>query len=143
MSLEKKTTNDQQEIADSTVKAWEIVGDSGYDDTLLRVIEELDRSIPDDFSKTDLAASATWLTLRMLNEISKDMEVDAVQWDYTTIVLTGGFMGRHKEELKRSALEEQLDQLGSEGYELCWVLMDQALQHEKDGHVLIFKRAVE
>ncbi len=56
---------------------------------------------------------------------------------------SGAFMGRHKEELKRSALEEQLDQLGSEGHELCWVLTDQALQHEKDGHVLIFKRAVE
>jgi hypothetical protein len=62
------------------------------------------------------------------------------QWDYKTIVLTGGFMGRHKEELNRPALEAQLDELGKEGYELCWVLLEQALQKEKDGHVLIFKR---
>lgn len=62
------------------------------------------------------------------------------RWDYKTVVLTGGFLGRHKEELCRSAFEKQLDQLGSEGYELCWVLPEQALQHEKDGHVLVFKR---
>lgn len=66
-----------------------------------------------------------------------------MQWDYKTAVLTGGFMGRHKEELKRADLEAQLDQIGADGFELCWVLMDQQLQHEKDGHVLIFKRPVE
>jgi hypothetical protein len=62
------------------------------------------------------------------------------QWDYKTIVLTGGFMGRHKEELNRPAFEKHLDELGNEGFELCWVLLEQALQKEKDGHVLIFKR---
>ena len=62
------------------------------------------------------------------------------QWDYKTIVLTGGFMGRHKEELNRPEFEKHLDELGNEGYELCWVLTEQALQKEKDGHVLIFKR---
>jgi hypothetical protein len=62
------------------------------------------------------------------------------KWDYTTVVLTGGFMGRHKEELKRSDLEKQFDALGREGWELSWVLMNQALQGEKDGHVVIFKR---
>ncbi len=35
------------------------------------------------------------------------------QWDYKTIVLTGGFMGRHKEELNRPALEKELDELGN------------------------------
>ena len=66
-----------------------------------------------------------------------------MQWDYTTLVLTGGFLGRHKEELHRGKLEDQLDQLGEDGFELVWVLMDQALQGEKDGHVLIFKRPRE
>jgi hypothetical protein len=65
-----------------------------------------------------------------------------MQWDYTTMVLTGGFMGRHKEELDRPAFDKQLDELGQQGYELVWILMEQALQHEKDGHVLIFKRPV-
>ena len=63
-------------------------------------------------------------------------------WEYTTLVLTGGFMGRHKEELNRKAFDAQLDEFGKQDYELCWVLMQQALQHEKDGHVLIFKRAL-
>jgi Domain of unknown function (DUF4177) len=62
------------------------------------------------------------------------------QWDYKTVVLTGGFMGRHKEELNRTALEQEFDALGREGWELSWILMNQALQGEKDGHVVIFKR---
>lgn len=66
-----------------------------------------------------------------------------MKYEYKTLVLTGGFMGRHKEELHRSALDKQLAVLGQEGWELCWTLMDQALQGEKDGHVLIFKRASE
>ena len=66
-----------------------------------------------------------------------------MRWDYTTIVLTGGLLGRHKGELNRTDLTAQLDALGAAGYELVWVLMDQPLQREKDGHVLIFKRPVE
>ena len=65
-----------------------------------------------------------------------------MKYEYTTLVLTGGFLGRHKEELNRGAFDQQLDGLGNQGYELCWILMDQALQHEKDGHVLIFKRQI-
>ena len=49
-------------------------------------------------------------------------------------------MGRHKDELNRADLEKQLDALGDEGFELAWVLPEMALQKEKDGHVLIFKR---
>jgi len=49
------------------------------------------------------------------------------QWDYKTIVLTGGYMGRHKEELNRPALEKELDELGAQGFELCWVLPEQQL----------------
>ena len=62
------------------------------------------------------------------------------QWDYKTVVLTGGFMGRHSDELVRQDLEAQFDALGREGYELAWVLMNQKLHKEKDGHVVIFKR---
>jgi hypothetical protein len=62
------------------------------------------------------------------------------KWDYKTVALTGGFMGRYKDELKRSDLETQFDALGQEGWELSWILMNQSLQGEKDGHVVIFKR---
>ena len=64
------------------------------------------------------------------------------RWDYKTVVLTGGFMGHKKDELDRPRLEEQFDLLGQEGYELVWILMDQNLHKEKDGHVVIFKRPV-
>jgi hypothetical protein len=51
-------------------------------------------------------------------------------------------MGRHKGEMDRAAFEAALDELGQQGYELAWVFMDQALQREKDGHVLVFKRQI-
>lgn len=62
-----------------------------------------------------------------------------MKWDYKTVVLTGGFMGRHKDELRRDHLEQQFDLLGADGWELVWVL-NQSLHGEKDGHVVIFKR---
>ena len=34
-------------------------------------------------------------------------------------------------------MEKQFDALGADGWELCWILMNQALQGEKDGHVVI------
>lgn len=67
-------------------------------------------------------------------------ETPTTTWDYKTVVLTGGFMGRKSEELDRPRLEQQFDELGRQGYEFCWALMDQNLHREKDGHVLIFKR---
>lgn len=51
-------------------------------------------------------------------------------------------MGRHKDELRRDALEQQFDALGGQGFELAWVLRNQSLHGEKDGHVVIFKRPV-
>lgn len=61
-------------------------------------------------------------------------------WDYKTVVLTHGLMGWTKDELDRPKFEAALDQLGSDGFELSWVLMNQKLHGEKDGHVFIFKR---
>ena len=49
-------------------------------------------------------------------------------------------MGRHSDELRRDDFEQQFNALGAEGYELAWILMDQNLHGEKDGHVVIFKR---
>jgi hypothetical protein len=94
---------------------------------------------------TALVSGASQHPERLTEKLSSrqsqsDRREEAAMWEYTTLVLTGGFMGRHKEELDRKAFDAQLDGLGKQGYELCWVLMDQALQHEKDGHVLIFKR---
>jgi hypothetical protein len=60
--------------------------------------------------------------------------------EYTTTVVTHGFMGRNKDELKRSDLESELNKFGAEGWELAHIFFDVALQREKDGHLLVFKR---
>lgn len=61
-------------------------------------------------------------------------------WDYTTTVITHGFMGRKSDELDRAELETSLNELGAQGFELATVFLDVNLHHEKDGHVLVFKR---
>jgi hypothetical protein len=61
-------------------------------------------------------------------------------WDYTTTVITHGFLGRKEEELDRPELETAMNELGAQGFELATVLLDVALHREKDGHVLVFKR---
>jgi Domain of unknown function (DUF4177) len=65
------------------------------------------------------------------------------RWEYTTSVITHGFLGRKEEELDRPEFERQLGELGAEGWELVKVILDVNLHHEKDGHVLVFKRWVE
>ena len=61
-------------------------------------------------------------------------------FEYTTTVLTHGLLGRKEEELDRRALEESLNEMGTQGWELVKVMTHMALHHEKDGHVLLFKR---
>jgi hypothetical protein len=61
-------------------------------------------------------------------------------WDYTTTVITHGFMGRKEEELDRKEFETALSELGTQGWELATVFLDVSLHREKDGHVLVFKR---
>jgi hypothetical protein len=65
------------------------------------------------------------------------------KWEYTTSVITHGFMGRQADELNRSELETSLNELGGQGWELATTFLDQNLHREKDGHVLVFKRRVE
>ena len=62
-------------------------------------------------------------------------------YEYTTTVLTHGLLGRKEEELDRQALEQSLNELGAQGWELVKVLTHMALHGEKDGHLLLFKRA--
>lgn len=65
LSLTRKTTSSQQEIGDISVKTWTLVKEKGFPDTLLRVIEELDTSIPDGGAKMELAEiAAAWMVLR-------------------------------------------------------------------------------
>jgi hypothetical protein len=62
------------------------------------------------------------------------------RYEYTTSVITHGFLGRKEEELDREEFERELNRMGAEGWELVKVMTDVALHREKDGHVLLFKR---
>ncbi|HLM10393.1 MAG TPA: DUF4177 domain-containing protein [Thermoleophilaceae bacterium] len=61
-------------------------------------------------------------------------------WDYKTTVITHGLLGRKEDELDREEFEKAMNELGAEGYEFATAFLDVALHHEKDGHVLVFKR---
>lgn len=61
-------------------------------------------------------------------------------YEYLTDVMTHGLLGRKEEELDRKEFEERLNRLGAEGWEFEKVLTQMALNGEKDGHLLIFKR---
>jgi hypothetical protein len=61
-------------------------------------------------------------------------------YEYKTVVMTHGFMGVHKNEIKRDDLERQLNAMGAEGFHLEHVFFEQKMQGEKDGHLLIFRR---
>ena len=62
-------------------------------------------------------------------------------YEYTTAVITHGLMGRKREEVDRDELAKVLNEHGTDGWELDKLLLDTAFHHEKDGHLLIFKRA--
>ncbi len=46
------------------------------------------------------------------------------QWEYTTSVITHGFMGRQSDELNRKELEKALNELGAAGWELATAFLD-------------------
>jgi hypothetical protein len=62
-------------------------------------------------------------------------------YEYTTAVITHGLLGRKREEIDREELQTLLNQHGAEGWELEKLVLDTSFHGEKDGHLLIFKRA--
>ena len=62
-------------------------------------------------------------------------------YEYTTAVITHGLMGRKSDEIDREELQQMLNAHGADGWELDKVMLDTAFHGEKDGHLLIFKRA--
>lgn len=63
------------------------------------------------------------------------------RYEYVTSVITHGLLGRKEDEIDRAELERELNRMGSEGWELVRVMTEMALHGEKDGHLLLFKRA--
>ena len=62
-------------------------------------------------------------------------------YEYTTAVITHGLMGRKSDEVDREELQTVLYAHGAEGWELDKLILDSSFHGEKDGHLLIFKRA--
>ena len=62
-------------------------------------------------------------------------------YKYVTAAISHGLMGRKSEEVDRKELEELLNEHAAGGWELDKLLFDVHLHGEKDGHLLIFKRA--
>ena len=63
-----------------------------------------------------------------------------MSWEYTTSVITHGLLGKNRDEIDRAAVEQRLNEMGADGWELVKILTDQAMHGEKDGHLLVFKR---
>ena len=61
--------------------------------------------------------------------------------EYTTAVITHGLLGRKREEIDREELTKVLNEHGASGWELEKLVLDTSFHGEKDGHLLIFKRA--
>ena len=62
-------------------------------------------------------------------------------YEYTTASMSHGLMGRKSDEVDRKELEKILNAQGASGWELDKLVLDVSLHGEKDGHLLIFKRA--
>jgi hypothetical protein len=62
-------------------------------------------------------------------------------YEYATATISHGLMGRKREEVDRAELEALLNERGAEGWELDKLVLDVAMHGEKDGHLVIFKRA--
>jgi len=62
-------------------------------------------------------------------------------YEYTTAAISHGLMGRKSGEVDRAEIEKLLNEHGAEGWELDRLVLDVNMHREKDGHLLIFKRA--
>ena len=63
-----------------------------------------------------------------------------MRFDYRTEVLTS-VIGRDK--LRVGDLEDTLRKFGDEGWELVSLTLDADIRADRDGHLLVFKRAAD
>jgi hypothetical protein len=64
----------------------------------------------------------------------------APEWEYRTELLEHGFMGFGKEQVDMHKLQDRLDVLGRDGWELVHVSWNHRVRRKHGGHLLIFKR---
>ena len=61
-------------------------------------------------------------------------------WEYRTELLEHGFMGWRSEQVDLHVLQDRLDELGADGWELVSVSWNHRVRRRHGGHLLIFKR---
>jgi hypothetical protein len=61
-------------------------------------------------------------------------------WEYRTELLEHGFMGWRSEQVDLRVLQDRLDELGTDGWELVNVSWNHRVRGRHGGHLLIFKR---
>ena len=67
-------------------------------------------------------------------------EPSVPEWEYRTELLEHGFMGFGKEQVDMRKLQDRLDALGQDGWELVHVSWNHRVRRRHGGHLLIFKR---
>ena len=80
------------------------------------------------------------LPSRAVPETDASHEPAAPEWEYRTELLEHGFMGFGKEQVDMRKLQDRLDALGQDGWELVHISWNHRVRRKHGGHLLIFKR---
>ena len=107
------------------------------------ISESIDRpASPDQATNGDGDALVTaLLPSRAVPETDVPRELAAPEWEYRTELLEHGFMGFGKEQVDMQKLQDRLDALGQDGWELVHVSWNHRVRRKHGGHLLIFKRS--
>ena len=65
---------------------------------------------------------------------------EAQAWEYRTELLEHGFLGWRSEQVDLRVLQERLDTMGADGWELVQVSWNHRVRRKHGGHLLVFKR---
>jgi len=71
---------------------------------------------------------------------AREPEAGRPVWEYRTELLEHGFLGWGSEQVDLRALQERLDALGADGWELVNASWNHRVRRRHGGHLLIFKR---
>ncbi len=80
------------------------------------------------------------LPSRATPETSRPGEQATPEWEYRTELLEHGFLGWGSEQVDLRKLQDRLDVLGPDGWELVHVSWNHRVRRKHGGHLLIFKR---
>jgi hypothetical protein len=108
----------------------------------LGISESIDRSTSSSTATNgdgDALVSAL-LPSRAVPETDAPRQPATPEWEYRTELLEHGFMGFGKEQVDMQKLQDRLDALGQDGWELVHVSWNHRVRRKHGGHLLIFKR---